>query len=56
MARDRVPVFWIPGMEPTSKKLQPHVTDETVKERMKRKLEKARQQGYIAPGKVTSLI
>ena len=56
MARDGVPVYWIPGRKPESRKLQPSIEDANVHAQMKSKLQKARGNGYIKPGKVTSLI
>ena len=56
MARDGVPVYWVPNKKPTSRELQPQVTDEETKMQMREKLAKVRKQGYIRPGKVKSLI
>ena len=47
---------WLPDAKPNQKKLQPPVDDINTKLKMKAKLEKVRKQGYIAPGKVKSLI
>ena len=55
-ARDGIPVCWLPGKQPTSKKPQPPVLDKKVKEQMASKINKVRKRGYIAPGFVRSLI
>ena len=55
-ARDGIPVCWLPGKQPTSRKPQPPVLDTNVRKRMTTKLAKVRNRGYVAPGFVKSLI
>jgi hypothetical protein len=56
MARDGIPVCWLPDKQPTSKRPQPPVHDKEVRKQMTAKLQKVRRRGYVRSGFVRSLI
>jgi hypothetical protein len=56
MARDGIPICWLPEKIPSAKVPQPKVPDAEVRNQMRKKLSKIRDRGYVQPGYVKSLI
>jgi hypothetical protein len=55
MARDGIPICWLPEKVPKAKVLQPKVPDADIRNQMRKKLSKIRDCGYVKPGYVKSL-
>lgn len=49
-------VFWIPGMKPKEKEIQPNVPGEEIRGSIHEKIVKVSNHKYICKGKVISLI
>ena len=56
MARDGIPMYWIPGKLPHVKKPQSHIKDPAIKSQMRNKIEKIITRRYLEPGNVQSLL